>query len=295
MPFYPFYYFVFKELITSKILTYYFILMLPIIILQYFLNEQYLINELDKDIVVNNLAYAFVSLIPFTFLFKKKILAYGAILILFYFIISSSKRGAIITGSAGLIFFMYNQIRTLKIKNRWKGYLISLLSFFVLIYFIFNFLEANELLTERIEHMREGDSSGRDIIYTNIFNNWYNDNSIIHFLFGYGFASSIELSGFGILAHNDWLELLSNFGLLGICVYLFFFYSGFSSIKNNTWDVNRKITMLATLSMWLLTSFFSMGYSSDIGFFRVVLIAYLIGFSENNNKFRKNENSLFYR
>lgn len=135
--------------------------------------------------------------------------------------------------------------------------------------------------------MIEGDSSGRDEIYANIFNAWYNNNSVIHFLFGFGFAGSTALSGVGLLAHNDWLELLSNFGLLGVSIYLYFFYAGYSSIKNQTWNDNRKIIMFTILSIWFLTSLFSMGYTSDGGYYRAVLIAFLLGGSKNIILFRK--------
>lgn len=293
LTFYPFYYLASKELLTSRILVQFFIVILLVTIFQFFKNAQNLMMEQDSDSVVNNLAYAFVGLIPFAFFLRNKLLAYGAVVILMFFIITGAKRGATVSGALGLLLFMYYQLRTVRKKNRMKGYVLSLLGIVGLIYLTINFLETNELLIKRLESLREGDSSGRDLIYANIFNAWYNDDSVIHFLFGYGFAGSITLSGTGNYAHNDWLELLSNFGLLGVSIYLFFFYAGYSSIRNPTWNVNRKIIMLTTLSIWFLITLFSMGYISDGGYIRAILIAFLLGGSKNINLSKKNENTLF--
>ena len=275
--FYPFYYYSSKGLLTNKIIIQFFMVILPVTIFQFFTNEQNLMIEENRDDVVNNLAYAFVGLLPFAFLIRKKIVSYGVMIVLLYFIIGGAKRGAIVTGALGFILFMYYQMRTVDKKQRLKGYLISLIGIGVLSYVAISFLESNEFLMKRLESMQEGDSSGRDLIFANIFNAWYYDNSVIHFLFGYGFAGSITLNTSGHLAHNDWLELLSNFGLLGISVYLFVFYAGFSSIKDPTWNVNRKIIMFTTLSIWFIITFFSMGYNSESGYIKSILIAFLIG------------------
>lgn len=270
---------------------YFFIVFLPLTIYQFLTNEQNLMSELNSDSVVNNVSYSFVGLIPFAFLIRNKLLTYGVMVILMFFIIAGAKRGAITAGALGLILFMYYQLLTVSKKNRWRSYVLSLIGIIVLSYLAINFLESNELLIKRFESSREGDSSGRDLIYANIFNAWYNDNSVIHFLFGYGFAESINLSGEGQLAHNDWLELLSNFGLLGVIVYLYFFYAGYSSINNHSWTVNRKIIMFTTLSIWFLTTLFSMGYTSNEGCIRAILLVYLLVGSKNN-LFKKNENTL---
>lgn len=292
LPFYPFYYFSIIGLLSNKILLQFFILILTISILQFFTNAQQIMFEQERDSIVNNLAYTFVGLIPFAFFFRNKLLAYGAMLILIFFIITGAKRGAIVIGVLGFLFFIYYQMRIISKKNRWKGYVVSLIGIVVLSYFAIIFLESNEFLIKRLESLIEGDSSGRDEIYANIFNAWYNNYSVIYFLFGFGFAGSTALSGVGLLAHNDWLELLSNFGLLGVSIYLFFFYAGYSSIKNQTWNDNRKIIMLTILSIWFLTSLFSMGYTSDGGYYRAVLIAFLLGGSKNIILFKKNENPI---
>jgi len=122
----------------------------------------------------------------------------------------------------------------------------------------------------------EGGSSGRDIIYANIFNGWYSSQSILNLLFGFGFAASLNLSN-GKFAHNDWLELLSNFGLIGICVYLGLFIIGFKYVFYTKWTVEKRILIFTVLLIWLFTTFVSMSYTSEKGYIQSLLIAYLIG------------------
>lgn len=95
-----------------------------------------------------------------------------------------------------------------------------------------------------MENMLEGNVSGRDRIYANIFNGWLDSDNFINLLFGYGFAGSRLLSGSGHFAHNDWLELLSNFGLLGVTIYIVLFYSASKFIRNNKWGSDKKIIFI---------------------------------------------------
>ena len=124
--------------------------------------------------------------------------------------------------------------------------------------------------------MLEGDSSQRDRIYFDIFNAWYNSGNIINFIFGYGFAGSQQLAS-GSFAHNDWLELLSNFGLIGLSIYIVLFYSAYKLIRYSQWYSEKRILFICVVSMWFLITLFSMGYTSTGGYMKAIMLAYLIG------------------
>ena len=115
-------------------------------------------------------------------------------------------------------------------KQKWKGYLLSFVSIAAVVFLGYRYYLDNEYLQYRLEVAAQGNISGRDIIYSNIWNSWLNSNSF-HFLFGYGFAASIKITG-GSFAHNDWLEILSNFGLLGVIIFAVLFYQVITSAKS---------------------------------------------------------------
>lgn len=250
-------------------------------ILQFFYNrEQILLERISgNEDVVNNAAYMFVNLIPFVFLIKKsKTISILSMLVLVFFIIQGSKRGAILTGSVGVLIYIYYQLRTIEKKHRIKGYFITAVGIVVLVYFIYNFYLENEFLSYRIQSMLEGDSSQRDRIYSDIFSGWYNSGNIINLIFGYGFAESQQLAS-GSFAHNDWLELLSNYGLIGVSIYLMLFYSAYKLIRYSQWYSDKRILFICVVSMWFLVTLFSMAYTSTGGYLRAIILAFLVGSS----------------
>lgn len=285
LPFFPFYYFAQKGILRAKHLKWFFLIMLPITILQYQYSAARILAEqvYDNTDIVNNTAYAFVGLIPFVFLFKRKLFAIGFVLILTYFIIQGAKRGALLCGAIGLLCFIYYQMRTIPKKNKFKSYFIALVVLMGLSYYIYDLLNHNQYLLERMQGLEKGSYSGRDVIYENIFNAWNNNStSYINLLFGFGFAASLRYSGSGHFAHNDWLELLSNFGLLGVCIYLAVFYIAVKYVRFADWKLNKRLMMLTIILIWLLTTVFSMAYTASGGYVKAILLAYLVGSRRNN-------------
>lgn len=281
LPFFPFYYLAQKGVLKSKHIVYFFLVMIPIAILQFFFNASQILSSkisTDPD-VVNNVSYVFAGLIPFVFLIKhKKILAISAMFVLIFFIIQGAKRGALITGAIGLLAFIYFQLKSIEKKNRIRGFFFVLIVIIGMIFFAYNMYEKNQFLISRMQTIgEEGGSSGRSIIYANVFNGWYNSDNFINLLFGFGFAKSLDLSGTGNFAHNDWLELLSNFGLLGIIIYGYLFYTAFSYIRCPKWHYDKRIVMLAVVCMWFFTTLVSMSYTSNLGYLQAIILAYLIG------------------
>lgn len=203
-------------------------------------------------------------------------------LVLIFFIIQGGKRGAIVVGAMGLMMYIYYQMRTVNKKYKVRGYILISIVAVVIGYFAYDMFISNEYLISRMEQMVEGNVSGRDRIYANIFNGWLESDSFMNLLFGYGFAGSRLLSGSGHFAHNDWLELLSNFGLLGVSIYLILFYSIFKTIRNSNWGNDKKIIFLTIMGMWFATSIFSMGYTSMGGYLNAMMLAYLLGSRSRN-------------
>jgi len=103
----------------------------------------------------------------------------------------------------------------------------------------------------------------------------YNSSSL-HILFGFGFVGSMKLAN-GAFAHNDWLEILSNYGIIGVLIYFFLFYSIIKYAWNREWPKGKRITILTIVSMWLMISMLSMWYTSIVTLFHSIILAYLLG------------------
>lgn len=288
--FYPFYYFSYKGLLSYKDLIILVIVLIPIYIGQFYLAQEQILSERVSvnTNVVNNTAYDILWLLPFVFFIKKnKVVSASLFLITIFFIIQSAKRGAMLIAGVTLLFYAYYQLKTISEKNRVRGYFITFLGIVAVGYYAINFFIQNEYLIERLQQLEEGSYSGRDVIYANLFNAWYSSDNFFNLLFGYGFASSVNLSGTGNLAHNDWLELLTNFGLLGVIIYMMLFFSGFKNVFSTKWGKDKRIIMGVIMTMWLLSTIFSMGYTVDGGYLKAILLAYLIG--DNSNLIKHNK------
>ncbi len=280
MIFYPFYFFSYQNILKIKNLTSFLLLMIPLFILQYYLNAEQILDERvsNKLDVVNNASYLFVGLIPYVLLLKqKKIVATVIMLILIFFIIQSSKRGALFSGVIGLLFFVFFQLRTIEKKNRFKSYLYLSAAIIGISYFTFNVFKNNEYLTLRLENILEGESSGRDTIYFNLFYNWVQSDNFINLIFGFGFAASIQLSNTGNFAHNDWLELLSNFGLFGVTIYFILFMAALKKVMSPNWIIEKRIILLVIVLIMLMNTLVYRFYSAGDGFLYSIMLAYLIG------------------
>ena len=279
LPFYPFYYFARKGELKTMHLIRFALLILPIIIFQYYTNERHVLStiNLDNTDVVNNSAYMFVSILPFIFLIKKRrLIAMLLMLLIIMFVIQGAKRGALIAASIGLFMYFYYQIQTIERQHRILGFVGVIIIIMVLIVFAYKTFMSNTFMLNRMASMLEGDTSNRSIIYATIFKKWSTSNNILNLLFGYGLAGSVVLTG-DSLAHNDWFELLSSFGLTGVFTYLFLFYSAVKTGLTEEWMSDKRILMLTLVFMWFFITLVSMWYTSLGYFANAILFGYLVG------------------
>ena len=154
-----------------------------------------------------------------------------------------------------LIFFIPQWLKT----SRRNSFLIIVGIIAVTIIGLDYFREDAYLMT-RIDQTAMGRSSGRDDIYNDIWKYCMVDHfSINTLLFGFGFNSSLKMTI--NMAHNDWLELLSCCGLLGISLYIVFFVQNLRECWNFKNDKALRLSLLLLTIMWFVKTFFSMAYT----------------------------------
>jgi hypothetical protein len=280
LTFFPFYYLSRKGKILNKHLIVFFTIYSIITVFRFFYDELTTISfSLDSE-SVNNRAYDVLSLFPFVFLLRrKKILPF--IMLLFYtsIIILSFKRGAILIALIAIFIYLTYYINTNKYKlSKFTVFIIVCIFVALTGYLIYYLYSANEFLQYRVLNLLEkGDSSNRDVLFSKIFEYWANSKNILNILFGYGLWSSIKIAGNA--AHNDWLELLSNCGLLGVTLYLLLFFSLYSTFKKIV-NKDLKYMLLMITIIWLLKTFFSMAFME----MNLAPLMMLLGYIYGNNE-----------
>src|SRR5690606_18381472 len=170
------------------------------------------------------------------------------LILLLYFVILGSKRGALLILLIGILFFLIYQVLKVEPKKRLISLFVTGLFSAVVGYISYLFYLSNEFFVNRWQEVEEG-GSGRDLIYSNIFNSWYNSDNILNFLFGYGFMTSVQYSGSNHLAHNDWLEVLINFGFFGFLVYFLLIISLFIFVFDKNKNFTFRFVILVMIFM----------------------------------------------
>ena len=212
--------------------------------------------------ISNNVSYAFVALMPMLFLFKNKMkVQLLSILYIMFFVLSSFKRGAILIAFICLVILFYQVFKNSSRKFRFR--LLILISVFLIGgTYIINYLnESTERFSYQIEKTEEGNLSKRDEIYSTLLTHYLDNTSDKEFLIGGGPDHTWAI--YGNYAHNDWLEILTNNGLLGAVIYAIYFICFFLNMRqykrNNTFIYD---IILMSFIILLIKTFFSMSYAS---------------------------------
>ena len=278
MPIYPFYYFARKGYLTAGRLRMWGVVFLVSIVLLYFRMQREAFEkawEIDStaDEVTNNAGYLFLSCIPLLVLYRAKpLIQFAALAFVMTFIVMGMKRGAIFLGAVVFLYFMFQAIKNSKGKYRFFFAILSIaLCAGTISLFIYQ-MENSDYMMRRIENTIEGNSSHRDDIYSYFWNYFVSVATPIQFLLGRGANGTLEV--YYNYAHNDWLEIAVNQGVLGILVYISYW-------KNliKTWKCATNIDVRAILAVTILRYFaktlFSMSYA-DMTFVNTSVLGYAL-------------------
>lgn len=166
-----------------------------------------------------NLPYYSLFLLPILLMTKSKFISYASISLVAIAILLSYKRAgffAIIT--ATVAFSYYDARLSTSTKNKFYTVLALMAAVFGIAILYDNFTTTYGLdWTDRLRHMIYSGGTGRTQIYRNVIHALQNQN-IIFWITGNGYdATRTKL---GVWAHNDFLEILYNFGVFGASFYL---------------------------------------------------------------------------
>lgn len=224
------------------------------------LDQQVQLQEMVDADGANNFAYLFVQTIPLICFFHRMtwiqyiIFAYCG-----FFIILGFKRGALLMYGIMLIMYIYNNLLNSSAKAKFIT-IVSVIFLLIIAAQYVSYLSNESAFFEyRVEQTLSGDSSGRDHIYSDAINHFLYGSSDMGFLFGYGAWSSTKISN--NFAHNDWLEIASDQGVLGVILFISFFtsyYKGWNRLKKDDFYVYYGIGFL----LIFIRSFFSMSITN---------------------------------
>ncbi len=253
-----------KGVMTDRFITVMGITLLITAILRYYhyTRMAIIMSGLDEDAdITNNASTAMLMLLPMLFLMKNQIQKWISFIVCLFFILSGAKRGNILAAVIPSVLFVYGMLK----DSRRSGIKIILVLVFIVVGSImtYRWIANNDYLMYRIEKTQEGNSSGRDVIYAGAWHAWYDSDNFVHLLLGRGFDGILKLDATTHHhAHNDWLEALVNYGLLGVVLYLAVFISLFLQVRKiKSFEI--KMAFLSGLLIWFFKTLYSMGYTNE--------------------------------
>lgn len=274
LPIYPFYVFTRQGYLTEKGIRFWFFVFFVLAIRFFFRSQE---RQLEAAIergssateFTSNVGYTFVALLPALVYFQKqRMLQYILMVACAYFIVAAMKRGAIICGAVCIVWFLAVNLKETKSSRRLLVLFFSVIVFASLVYIYYYMLETSAYFNYRIGQTESGDSSGRDILYSTFFNHFINESNITRFMLGNGANATLKISY--NYAHNDWLEIAINQGLIGLFIYLLYWISLFITWRRSSRQPLPFMAIGMFLFIYFLSTLFSMSYNNVTRFAAMV-------------------------
>ena len=254
LPIFAFYHFAKKGMLTKQFMMRWLYVFVAIATISYFSEMRESMMRRDGEESTNNAGYLIVSLIPmFVFLkdrsWKQYLLIGGALLLAFL----SVKRGSILVGVVAVVVYFWYLFKNSKRKTQLKVVIALIIAVYGIFYTFDRLSTSSAYFQERVEETMEGDTSGRDEIQGFLLAYYINQYSPTEKLIGRGANATVEI--FGMFAHNDWVELGINQGLLGMLLYLFFWIAFVILLLKRNVPPEVKTSLAMLFAIYFLKSF----------------------------------------
>lgn len=169
----------------------------------------------------NSMFFYLLALLPWLLMSKKQSIRLLFMLFILAMSVLSLKRSAMLACTLSAVVFFYIEYiknRSHRTRNILLGLLALVIGFFVLEY-VNDF--GGGYAIERINNLEEDEGSGRLGRYESVMELISEEDDIGKTLFGHGYRTVEVRLGEFQSAHNDFLEVFYDYGILGFVFYLF--------------------------------------------------------------------------
>lgn len=226
-----------------------------------------------------NCVYYGLLLLPCIFMTKKIIFKVGVVGLAMIGTLLSAKRTAflilLVALAVPLLFELFGRAK--------KKTLVTILIGIVVIILLYNHISETYELTifDRFETIEEDKGSGRFDIYEEVLSSFKNSRFVDRLL-GHGF-NAVSLRGASwTSAHNDFLEVLYDFGYVGVTVYMVFVIK----LIVNAFRLYKYRSSMASTYTSALIMFLIMSLSSHLILYPTyivfLLLFFVLGISDLN-------------
>ena len=280
LPIFPFYVFSKKGYVKESSFSFWIVVFALATLLAFILTSRQMIfaSTSGRTEFTNNQGLVFISIVPLLFLVKNhKMYQYVLLMILTVLSLLSMKRSAMVLSLALVIWFLGF---SLKQSSNWRRIVaISSAIIFLILgaVFIDRLYNTSSYFRGRVEATLEGNSSGRDEIANDLLRYFNHEATFSQQIFGSGADATLDITY--NYAHNDWLEILINQGIIGVLVYLYYWLLFFKQWRRFNRGSPLHAAFGALIIILLFETLFSMSYGA-MSSYTTLCLGYCLSFDE---------------
>lgn len=193
---------------------------LAVMIVAFVLNNR--VNSRAEEFIGNNGVYFPLLVLPWVTSISKRGWKWFGIAVILICVLISLKRSAtlIIVGSIFVTYF-FDFIYS-KRKRTLSSFILALAVIGAGVVILYSNINSVNAVTQRFDSIEEDGGNGRDIIYEDVllrFSQFSTRDKLIGH--GYNMVRGDSKMSVPVSAHNDFLEVLYDYGYVGIVVYIF--------------------------------------------------------------------------
>lgn len=177
-----------------------------------------------RGIPLISTAYYTLFFLPFALLSEKKVIKWGGTVLVLYTLLLSMKRTGFIAFVAGIVIYILVEYRSAPKGSKKRAFVLlgGLLALTAMYFFIMENTRGTFSVIDRLLSTGQTSNEGREDVWPVVIS-MIRYSDIIALIFGHGFDTVIENSPLALSAHCDFLEVIYDYGVSGLLLYLTFY------------------------------------------------------------------------
>ena len=177
-----------------------------------------------RGIPLISTAYYTLFFLPFALLSDKKVIKWGGTVLVLYTLLLCMKRTGFIAFVAGIVVYILVEYRSAPKGSKKRVFVLlgGLLALTAMYFFIMENTRGTFSVIDRLLSIGQTSNEGREDVWPVVIS-MIRHSDIIALIFGHGFDTVIENSPLALSAHCDFLEVIYDYGVSGLLLYLTFY------------------------------------------------------------------------
>lgn len=177
-----------------------------------------------RGIPLISTAYYTLFFLPFALLSEKKVIKWGVTVLVLYTLLLCMKRTGFIAFVAGIVVYILVEYRSAPKGSKKRAFVLlgGLLALTAMYFFIMENTRGTFSVIDRLLSTGQTSNEGREDVWPVVIS-MIRHSDIIALIFGHGFDTVIENSPLALSAHCDFLEVIYDYGVSGLLLYLTFY------------------------------------------------------------------------